>query len=309
MELDESTRHSRRLLDRVRSSLAAGVGAVALVAAAPAGAWADQSNDNSTTTSVIGGSPLVAPVTGAVQANLACPANVNVLGNQRSSGNCAPGPQTNSNSSSTTVAGGDQSAGLVGGPIAAPVTAAGQVNLSCPVNVNVLSNQGDSGNCAPGPQSNGNRADTHVTGSGQSAGLLGGPLVAPITAGVGLNVTCPTNVNVLSNQQASGDCIDTISQTSAQESETPPSEIKPSAITSDVADTAFSDTTTFQPAAADVANTGFTEVPGPPNTGAFAVGASSARLPALGLLVLAALVLALLARAVTAVRGLRQERS
>ncbi len=317
MELEESTRPSRRLLDRLCTSLAAGVGAVALVAAAPAGAWADQSNDNSTTTGVASAGSLVAPVTGALQANLACPANVNVLGNQRNSGNCAPGPQTNSNSSSTTVTGGNQSAGLVGGPIVAPVTAAGQVNLSCPVNVNVLSNQGHSGNCAPGSQSNGNSADTHVTGSGQSAGLLGGPLVAPITAGVGLNVTCPTNVNVLSNQQASGDCNGSESQTSQQEieteSETPPGEMSSSTTTStttsEIAGIGFSGATTSQPAPAEVVNTAFTQVPGPPNTGAFGVGDSPASLPALGLLVLAMLVLVVLAGAATAVRGLQRERS
>ncbi len=331
MEIEESTRPSKRLLDRLYSSLAAGVGAVALVAAAPAGAWADQSNDNSTTTSATGGSSLVAPVTGALQANLACPANVNVLGNQRNSGNCAPGPQANSNSSSTTIAGGNQSAGLVGGPIVAPVTAAGQVNLSCPVNVNVLSNQGNSGNCAPGSQSNANSADTHVTGSGQSAGLLGGPLVAPITAGVGLNVTCPANVNVVSNQQASGDCVGTESytsrqasgqtseqasgQTSGQESQTPPGRLPSgtttgttTGTTSEISGIGFIGPTSAQSAPAEVVNTAFTEVPGPPDTGAFALG-SVARLPALALLVLAMLVLVLLAGAATAVRGLRQERS
>src|SRR5437899_11797987 len=109
-----------RLLAPLCRGLAVAAG-VAVLALAPAGVWADQSNANSSTTDAAqaGGllrSDVVAPVTAAVGVNLACPANVNVAAAQRDSGNCAPGAQSNSNTS-TTRAGGD-------GILVAPVTAA-----------------------------------------------------------------------------------------------------------------------------------------------------------------------------------------
>jgi hypothetical protein len=70
---------------RLGGWLVAGAGALALVAAGQSAVWADQSNDNSTTTTVIG-NPLVGPITGALQVNLACPANVNLLADQT----CSP---------------------------------------------------------------------------------------------------------------------------------------------------------------------------------------------------------------------------
>jgi hypothetical protein len=301
MELGESRRRLAFLL-RLSGGLVAGVGAVALVAASPSTVWADQSNDNSTTTNAAAGAPVVAPVTGAVQVNLACPANVNVLGSQRDSGSCTPGPQANGNSSATTVGGGDQSPGLVGGTLVAPITAAAQLNVSCPVNVNVLSNQRNSGNCAPGSQSNSNSAATRVRSSGDLAGLLGGPLVAPITTGLGLNVTCPTNVNVLSNQQASGDCLDTQAPGSP---ETPPSSVPPETPPPGGTSTgpASNGPPPAQTYAAEVVTTGVTEAPGPPATGALAVGRGPGGFSSPG-----ALVLAVLAAAAMAVRRLQQER-
>jgi hypothetical protein len=280
----------------------AGVGAVALAAAGPSAVWADQSNDNGTTTNAAAGAPVVAPVTGAVQVNLACPANVNVLGSQRDSGSCTPGPQTNGNSSATTVGGDGQPPGLVGGTLVAPITAAAQLNVSCPVNVNVLSNQRNSGNCAPGSQSNGNSAATHVRSSGDVAGLLGGPLVAPITTGLGLNVTCPTNVNVLSNQRASGDCLDTQESGSP---ETPPAAGPPESSPpgGTPSGTAPNGPAPAEAYTAEVVTTGYSQLPGPPETGALAVGRAPGGFPALG-----ALVLAVLAAAAVAVRRLQQER-
>jgi hypothetical protein len=293
MELD-SKRPSRRPLARLRCGLAAGVGAVALAAAVPVSAWADQSNDNSSATSTGVGGLLVAPITGALQVNLACPANINVLGSQSASGGCEPGSQVNSSSSSTSVAGGP-SAGVVGGPVVAPVTASGQVNVSCPANVNVLSYQSNSGNCAPGSQSNSNGAATHVSGGGDSAG----PVVSPITAGAGVDVTCPVNVNVLSDQWSSGNCVAADSQTSTQGSEAVPSETS----IGDTPGTFSSASTPAEMIASRVAGTAFTDTPGPPNTGAFTVAGVPAAFPALGLLVLA-----VLAAAATVARRLHQER-
>jgi len=293
---------SKRRLARIRCGLVAGVGAVAFVAAGPSVVRADQSNDNSTTTTVAGDAPIVIPLTGAVQVNLACPANVNVLGSQSDSGSCAPGDQSNANSSATT-AGGDQP-GLLGGTLVAPLTAAVQGNVSCPINANVLSNQRDSGNCAPGSQSNSNSAATHVRGSGAVPGLLGGPLVAPITTGVGLNVTCPTNVNVLSNQRASGDCVD------SPPADTPPADAPPGDAPPDsppVGSALSVPPAGGQPTgstfSAEVVTTEFSQPPGPPVAGALDVGSTPGGFPALG-----ALVLAVLAAAAMAVRRLRQVR-
>jgi hypothetical protein len=288
---------SKRRLARIRCGLVAGVGAVAFVAAGPSVVRADQSNDNSTTTTAAGDAPIVIPITGAVQVNLACPANVNVLGSQSDSGSCAPGDQSNANSSATT-AGGDQP-GLLGGTLVAPLTAAAQANVSCPVNLNVLSNQRDSGNCAPGSQSNSNNAATHVRGSGAVPGLLGGPLVAPITTGVGLNVTCPTNVNVLSNQRASGDCVDT------PPADTPPGDTPPDSppVGSALSAPPSAGQPTGSTFSAEVVTTEFSQPPGPPVTGALDVGSTPGGFQALG-----ALVLAVLAAAAMAVRRLRQDR-
>jgi hypothetical protein len=291
MELGESRR-------RLGAWLLAGVGAVALAAAGPAGVRADQSNDSSSTTTAAADDPVVAPVTGAVQVNVACPANVNVLADQDGTGSCAPGAQGNANSSSTT-AGGD-SPGLAGGTLVAPVTTAAQINLSCPINVNVVSRQRDSGNCAPGDQSNSNSADTRVRGGGTVADVLGGPLVAPVTSGVGLNVTCPTDVDVLSAQQSSGDCV-----AGTGSSDGPPASPSPGTTGTPPdgppPETTQSGPSPVQTSTGPVATAGLSQVPGPPATGAFGMGGAG------GFPVLGALVLAVLAAAAVAVRRSRQE--
>jgi hypothetical protein len=298
MELGESIRRP----SRQRVGLLAALGAVAFVAAGPAVAWADQSNDNSTTTNATGGAPVVAPVTGALQLNLACAANLNVLGNQAGSGSCSPDAQANSNSSATTV-GGDGVMGLVAGTVVAPITAAVQANVNCPINVNVLSSQRSSGNCTPGPQSNANTATTHVRTGGALADVLGGPIVAPITTGVGLNVTCPANVNVLSSQQGSGLCLDTPATSSVPDA--PPSgpPVAPPAGDSPPADSV----PVPADAPATTTMTADSQLPGPPDAGATsvgqAVGRAVGRFPALG-----ALVLVVLAGAAMAVRRFQQDR-
>ncbi|HEY4025879.1 MAG TPA: hypothetical protein VGO86_05555 [Candidatus Dormibacteraeota bacterium] len=122
----------------------------------------DQSSANRGVTQVAGGGsrggPIVAPVTGAVGANLACPADVNVLSSQRDSGNCRLGDQSNANRTTTRVGGGGA------GAIVAPVTGAIGLNLACPIVFNVLSSQQRGGDCTAGDQSNTNDGATHVGG-------------------------------------------------------------------------------------------------------------------------------------------------
>src|SRR5207253_3319424 len=126
--------------------------------------------------------------------------NVNVLSNQRNSGNQSGGgtSQSNHNRSTSVVNNqGATSAAPVSGPVVAPATVGVGTNANGPVNVNVLSNQRDSGNQSGGDpsQSNSNRSTTVVDNSGaDSAGLISGPVVAPVTVGVGTNANGPVNV-------------------------------------------------------------------------------------------------------------------
>src|SRR5262249_10494255 len=116
--------------------------------------------------------------------------------------------QTNANTSTTVVANrGTQSAGLVSGPVVAPITAGVQTNANGPINANVLADQADSGNAGTGDptQTNVDSSFTFVdNGAAQSAGVVAGPVVAPVTLGVQTNLNGPVNANVLSNQDGSG---------------------------------------------------------------------------------------------------------
>src|SRR5439155_12657108 len=146
------------------------------------------------------------PVAAAVGTNVTCPLDVNVASDQRRAANCEAGDQSNSGRGTTTVDGGGSRGGLVGGPIVAPVTGGFGLNVSCPAVVNVLSRQRDSANCAAADQSNSGQGSTSVNGGGSRGGLVGGPIVAPITGGIGLNLSCPAVVNVLSSQRDSANC-------------------------------------------------------------------------------------------------------
>jgi len=275
---------------RLRDGLVACVGVVAIVAAAPAGAWAFQANDNSSATDATGGGlgdAIVAPITAAVQANLGCPLNVNVAANQRDAGSCQPGDQSNSNESATRAG--------VGSLLVAPVTAAVGANLNCPINVNVLANQRNSGNCVPGSQSNANGAATYVGGG--SPDILGGPILAPITTGLGVNVTCPASVNVLSNQTGSGNCLADAPPAAAPTPDAPPTAQPPGDAPPGDAPDAPGTAYAGGLLPADAA-----DAPLPPSTGALSIGgARGAAFPALGLVVLV-----LLTAAVVAVRRLHR---
>lgn len=265
---------------RLRDGLVACVGVVAIMAAAPAGAWAFQANDNSSATDATGGGlgdAIVAPITAAVQANLGCPLNVNVAANQRDSGSCQPGDQSNSNESATRAG--------VGSLLVAPVTAAVGANLNCPINLNVLANQRNSGNCVPGSQSNANGAATYVGGG--SPDILGGPILAPITTGLGVNVTCPASVNVLSNQTDSGNCLVDAPPAAGPTPDAPPTAQPPGdGPPGDAPGSAYAGG--LLPADAAAA-----DAPLPPSTGALSIGrARDAAFPALGLVVLVVLVAA-----------------
>ena len=52
-----------------------------------------------------------------------------------------------------------------------------------------------------GSQSNVNGSTTIVGNRGQSAGLIAGPIVAPVTAGAQTNASGPINLNPLGNQR------------------------------------------------------------------------------------------------------------
>ncbi len=221
-ELDrpDSIHESVRRLLPWRYLVVAGVSVAAWVAIGSTSAFADdhQSNSNTSTTVVDNNGaqstglitgPIVVPVTLGVQTNATGPVNLNLLGNQAGSGNGAASvSQANTNGSTTAVDNRNaQSAGLVSGPIVAPVTVGVQTNANGPVNVNAVSNQANSGNGAGGDvsQSNVNRASTAVDNrNAQSAGLIAGPIVAPVTVGVQTNADGPFNVNALSNQSNSG---------------------------------------------------------------------------------------------------------
>ncbi len=156
--------------------------------------------------------PVVAPVVPQVGTNLNGPINVNLLSNQDHSGNQGSVEQENENHQATVVQ--DPSgaaAALVGvaGPVVAPVVPQVGTNLNGPINVNLLSNQDHSGNQGSVEQENENHQATVVQDpSGASTALIGvaGPVVAPVVPQVGTNVNCPINVNVLSNQDHSGNC-------------------------------------------------------------------------------------------------------
>jgi hypothetical protein len=273
---------------RLRASLVAGAGVVAIVVAAPSGAWAFQANDNSSATDATGGGLLgvVAPITSAVQANVGCPINVNIAANQSDSGVCQPDDQSNSNSSSTLAG--------AGSLIVAPITAAAGINLNCPVNVNVLANQRNSGSCVPSSQSNANDATTFVGGG--SPDVLGGPIVAPLTTGLGVNATCPANVNVLSNQTDSGNCLPAVAAPASPAPANPAPDASPPSTSAPSGDAPADD-------APPVAYSGgllpadATDAPLPPSAGAVAIGgpARAVAFPALGVLVLVVLASAALA--------------
>jgi hypothetical protein len=224
----DSIHESVRRLLRWRYLLVAGVSVAAWVAIGSTSALAadrghvHQSNTNTSTTAVdnndgqstgLVSGPIVTPVTVGVQTNLTGPVNVNALGNQSDSGN---GPasvdQSNSNASTTVVDNHNaQSAGVLAGPVVAPVTVAVQTNANGPVNVNAGSNQANSGNGAADgvSQSNVNSSDTFVDNSGaQSTGVVSGPIVVPITLGVQNNIEGPLNGNLASNQADSGNGAD-----------------------------------------------------------------------------------------------------
>src|SRR5205085_1196504 len=115
--------------------------------------------------------------------------------------------QSNGNRSTAVIDNsGADSAGLISGPVVAPVTVGVGTNANGPVNVNLLSNQRHSGNQSGDVyQSNRNRSISWLDNSGaDSAGLISGPIVAPVTAGLGTNLNGPVNVNLLSNQRHSG---------------------------------------------------------------------------------------------------------
>jgi hypothetical protein len=146
----------------LRHLLAAGLGVGAWLIIGSASAFAadvTQSNQNRSTTVVnnqgahsvapVSG-PIVAPASVGVGTNANGPVNVNVLSNQRNSGNQSGGgtSQSNHNRSFTFLDNsGADSAGLISGPIiVVPVTVGVGTNLNGPLNVNVLSNQRNSGN-------------------------------------------------------------------------------------------------------------------------------------------------------------------
>ncbi len=244
--------------------------------------WAEmvwQSNSNSSKTIVDDDSqsfikvlgPVVAPVTVGVGANVNGPTNVNVLSQQDHSGNAWNSSvwQSNSNSSKTVVDDDSHSFLTILGPVVAPVTIGIGANINGPTNVNVLSQQDESGNSSSNQvwQSNTNSSQTVVHDDSDVFLRLLGPVVAPVTVGVGININCPTNINVLSQQDESGNC------------SSPPAKMKmksapPPSVT---------------PASTSTAMVAATQMtPGFPATGFLASGAGKT-LAALGFLVLAAI--------------------
>jgi hypothetical protein len=137
--------------------------------------------------------------------------------------------QSNDNGAATAVSGpsGLSVAGIgVAGPIVAPITLGGGLNLNGPTNVNVAGNQNNSGNASNETvgQSNSNHSTTAVDSpNGADAAGIGhaGALVVPITLGGGVNQNGPLNVNVLGNQDSSGNAVnDTVQQSNANSSTT-----------------------------------------------------------------------------------------
>jgi hypothetical protein len=137
--------------------------------------------------------------------------------------------QSNDNGAATAVSGpsGLSVAGIgVAGPIVAPITLGGGLNLNGPTNVNVAGNQNKSGNAdnETVTQSNSNHSTTAVDSpNGADAVGIGhaGVLVIPITLGGGVNENGPLNVNVLGNQNKSGNAVnDTVHQSNANSSTT-----------------------------------------------------------------------------------------